>query len=54
MDAIDKYLEELSKIYSTEKFRLLPINDVIDKLLDIRNSLERDKVVDTTECQDVA
>ena len=35
---LDKYLEELSKIYATEKVRLLPISEVIDRLLDIRNS----------------
>lgn len=39
MDLLDDYLAELSKIYSSEKNRLLPISEVIDRLLDIRNSI---------------
>jgi hypothetical protein len=39
MELLDEYLAELSKIYASEKNRLLPISEVIDKLLDIRNSI---------------
>lgn len=39
MQLLDEYLAELSKIYSSERNRLLPISEVIDKLLDIRNSI---------------
>ncbi len=55
MNILDNYLEELSKIYSSEKHRLLPITEVIDRLLDIRNEMVKDsKTVDIDKGDDVA
>jgi hypothetical protein len=48
MEQLDEYLSELANIYSDDKFRLLPVYEVIDRLLDIRNSIP-DIIIDGDE-----
>jgi hypothetical protein len=45
MTELDKYLTELSEIYTYDQFFRVSISSVIDRLLEIRNSLEENAVV---------
>lgn len=39
MEELDKYLTELSEIYSYDQFFRVSISTVIDRLLEIRNNI---------------
>jgi hypothetical protein len=43
MEELDRYLTELSELYSYDKFFRLSAESVIDRLLEIRNSMENMK-----------
>jgi hypothetical protein len=43
MEELDRFLSELSELYSYDNFFRLLAENVIDRLLEIRNSLEREK-----------
>jgi len=45
MTELDKYLTELSEMYVYDQFFRVSISSVIDRLLEIRNSLEQNAVV---------
>jgi len=43
MEELDRFLSELSELYSYDNFFRLSAENVIDRLLEIRNSLEKEK-----------
>lgn len=43
MEEIDKYLAELSEVYAYDSFSRISLENVINRLLEIRNSLPKTK-----------
>lgn len=43
MEELDRYLSELSEFYSYDSFFRVSVESVIDRLLEVRNSLEKTK-----------
>lgn len=43
MEELDQYLSELSEFYSYDNFFRVSVESVIDRLLEVRNSLENTK-----------
>ena len=43
MEELDRFLSELSELYSYDNFFRLSAENVIDRLLEVRNSLEAEK-----------